>query len=63
MIDTQSLQVVKEVFSNSLILWAVITFRLVVLGAQLSYKDRKTLCSYLVELLLLRRELLEYMHP
>ncbi len=63
MIDTQSLQVVKEVFSSSLILWAVITFRLVVLGAQLSYKDRKTLCSYLVELLLLKRELIEYMHP
>lgn len=63
MIDTQSLQVVKEVFSSSLILWAVITFRLVVLGAELSYKDRKTLCCYLVEMLLLKHELILYMHP
>lgn len=32
MIDTQSLQVVKKVFSSSLTLWAVIDFRLFFLG-------------------------------
>lgn len=54
MIDTQSLQVVKEVFSSSLTLWAVINFRLFFLGQGCHTRTEKHFADIKLHFLKLR---------